>query len=103
MLGKLRNFAQRLGVHVFLVAHPAKMWRDKDGSIPAPTGMDISGSNNFWTKADVLTVIHRHPTVDPQSVEIIFRKIRFKTTGTPGAVDIKYNLQSGCYEESNDV
>ena len=103
VLGKLRNFAQRLGVHVFLVAHPAKMWRDKDGSIPAPTGMDISGSNNFWTKADVLTVIHRHPTVDPQSVEIIFRKVRFKTTGTPGAVDIKYNLQSGCYEESNDV
>ena len=103
VLGKLRNFAQRLGVHVYLVAHPAKMMKDKDGSIPAPTGMDISGSNNFWTKADVLTVIHRHPTVNPHAVEVIFRKVRFKTTGTPGAVDLNYELSSGCYRQPDVV
>ena len=103
VLGKLRNFAQRLGVHVYLVAHPAKMMKDKDGSIPAPTGMDISGSNNFWTKADVLTVIHRHPTVNPHAVEVIFRKVRVKTTGTPGAVDLNYELSSGCYRQPDVV
>ena len=97
VLGKLRVFAQRFNVHVWLVAHPAKMWREKDGTIPAPTGMDISGSNNFWTKADVLSVVHRNPVVNPQEVELIFRKIRFKTTGTPGTADMRYSLETGCY------
>ena len=75
VLSKLRSFAQRNGVHVWLVAHPSKMLRDKDGSIPA----------------------HRHPTVAPQEVEVIYRKVRFRTTGSPGTVNMRYAMETGSY------
>ena len=102
VLSKLRSFAQRNGVHVWLVAHPSKMLRDKDGSIPAPTGMDVLGSVHFFTKCDVLSVVHRHPTVAPSEVEIIFRKIRFRTTGNPGTVQVRYAMETGSYSEPSE-
>ena len=102
-LSKLRNFAQRHGVHVWLVAHPSKMLRSADGSVPAPTGMDILGSVHFFTKADVLTCIHRNPTVSPADVEVHFRKVRFKTTGSPASCDLRYSMATGCYQVPADV
>jgi len=101
VLSKLRIFAQNYDVHVWLVAHPPKLQRDKDGQINAPTGYDISGSAHFYNKADVLTVVHRNATVAPQNVELIWRKVRFKMTGTPGQIMVRYNLATGCYEDNH--
>src|SRR5262249_48330212 len=43
LLGKVRRFAQHYGVHVWFVAHPAKMQRDGTGSRPVPTCMTSAG------------------------------------------------------------
>ena len=58
-LDRLTNFAQRNDVLVILMAHPAKMPKNKDGVEEIPTLYDISGSANFFNKADFGLVVHR--------------------------------------------
>ena len=38
-----------MNVVVFVMAHPSKIGRNKDGSTPEPTLSDISGSIHFYT------------------------------------------------------
>ena len=52
MLSALRSFAQAHDIHIWFVAHPTKMMRREDGTIPVPRGYDISGSASFFSKAD---------------------------------------------------
>lgn len=49
-LGQIRRFARNHGVHVWVVAHPQKLYRREDGSYPVPTPYDISGSAHCETK-----------------------------------------------------
>jgi twinkle protein len=66
ILNKVKRFAQAHGVHVWFVAHPAKLYRDKaGGELPVPTLYDISGSANWVNKADVGIVVHRDSDRDP--------------------------------------
>jgi twinkle protein len=58
LLGKVKRFAQNHGVHIWFIAHPAKMQRE-NGSLPPPTLYDISGSANWANKADIGIVVHR--------------------------------------------
>ena len=44
MLTKLRVFAQAHSIHIWFVAHPTKMMRRDDGTVPPPKGYDISRS-----------------------------------------------------------
>lgn len=52
-LKHLRQFARSTGVHVWLVAHPQKLYRGKDGKYPVPTLYDCSGC--YSADTDVLT------------------------------------------------
>ena len=98
LLGKVKRFAQAHGVHVWFVAHPAKMSRD-GGSIPAPTLYDISGSANWANKADLGLVVHRDPNKDPLATEVYVRKVRFKQVGKIGVVTLRYDRATGRYSE----
>ncbi|MCP3704832.1 MAG: topoisomerase, partial [Alteromonas sp.] len=40
-LTKIRRFAKKYNVHIWLVAHPAKMYKDAAGNYPVPTPYDI--------------------------------------------------------------
>lgn len=70
MLTKIRQFARNYDVHVWLVAHPAKLYKDKDGKYPVPTPYDIAGCHSSDT--EVLTnrgfVIHKDITKDDDIV-----------------------------------
>jgi twinkle protein len=98
LLGKVKRFAQAHEVHVWFVAHPAKMLRD-GGTIPAPTLYDISGSANWANKADLGVVVHRDPNKDPLATEIYVRKVRFKQVGKIGVVTLRYDRATGRYAE----
>ena len=98
LLGKVKRFAQSHGVHVWFVAHPAKMLRE-GGGIPAPTLYDISGSANWANKADIGVVIHRDPNKDPTKTEVYIRKVRFKSVGKIGATALRYERSTGRYAE----
>jgi twinkle protein len=99
LLGKVRRFAQHYGVHVWFVAHPAKMPRDSSGSRPVPTLYDISGSANWVNKADIGIVIHRDIDKDPAVTEIQVRKVRFKSVGKIGTVALRWDRVTGRYAE----
>lgn len=90
-LKRIRIFARKHQVHVWIVAHPAKMYRDKDGKYPVPTLYDINGSAHFRNKADNGIVVWRNLTEPHDPVEVHVQKIRFREVGKLGVVKFKYN------------
>jgi twinkle protein len=98
LLGKVKRFAHSHDVHVWFVAHPAKLHRES-GSLPVPTLYDISGSANWVNKADLGIVIHRDPEKDPTRVDILVRKVRFKSVGKIGAVALRWDRATGRYAD----
>lgn len=90
-LKKVRLFARKHQVHVWIVAHPAKMYRDKEGKYPVPTLYDINGSAHFRNKADNGIVVWRNLTEPMDPVEVHIQKIRFREVGKLGVVKFKYN------------
>ena len=95
LLDKLTNFAQRNDILIILIAHPTKQPRNKDGVIEAPTLYDISGSANFFNKADFGIVVHRNRTEN--TVEVHVQKVKFRHLGECGMALFKYNLNNGRY------
>jgi twinkle protein len=99
LLGKVKRFAQSHGVHVWFVAHPAKLQRENGGSRPVPTLYDIAGSANWVNKADLGIVVHRDPDKDSTRTEIHIRKVRFKSVGKIGAVALRWDRGTGRYTD----
>lgn len=94
-LDKLTAFAQRYDLMIILMAHPTKLPKNKDGKIEAPTLYDISGSANFFNKADFGIVVHRDR--DNNIVEVHIQKVKFRHLGEPGLALFKYNINNGRY------
>ena len=64
-----------------------------------PTPYDISGSANWFNKADNAITIHRHRSEDDDYVGVHVHKIRFQyKNGQPGDCKLNYNIGSGTYE-----
>jgi twinkle protein len=97
-LGKVKRFAQVNDVHMWFVAHPAKMPREGN-ALPPPTLYDISGSANWANKADLGVVVHRDPAKDPTRTDVYIRKVRFKSVGKIGVASLRYDRAIGRYAE----
>lgn len=95
LLDKLTNFAQQNDILVVLMAHPTKMSRNKEGQVEVPTLYDISGSANFYNKADFGIVVHRDRIND--TVEVRVQKVKFRHLGEVGTAYFKYNINNGRY------
>ena len=103
MLGKIRRFARRNDVHVWIVAHPQKQYRDKEtGLYRIPTMYDISGSANWRNKADVGLCLHR-PDMNDDVAELYVQKIRFREVGRLGGVRFRYAEATGNYIEAGVI
>jgi twinkle protein len=82
------------------VAHPAKMQKNKDGTLPVPTPHDVSGSAHFWNKADnCITVWRDLSDYKRQQVDVHVQKVRFKHIGRIGVAEIMYDRVTGRYSE----
>jgi len=99
-LTRIRQFARCHGVHVWLVAHPTKLQKDKDGTYPVPTAYDVSGSAHWRNKADNALSIWRNPMQQDSTVQVHVQKIRFKEIGKVGMVELRYNYLTGVYSEN---
>ncbi len=85
-------------VHLFLVAHPTKIKKDKDGNFEIPTLYDISGSANFYNKpANGISVYRRFFADGDSHTEIYVQKIKFKHWGKQGSTTLRYDTISGRY------
>lgn len=95
LLDKLTTFAQINDILIILMAHPTKQPKNKDGVVEAPTLYDISGSANFYNKADFGIVVHRDRINDVVDVHV--QKVKFRHLGECGTAQFKYNLNNGRY------
>jgi len=97
-LSKIRRFARQYDIHIWLVAHPTKLYRGKDGKYPVPTMYDISGSAHFRNKTDAGICVWRDLDNDSDNVEIHVQKTRFMDIGKPGMITLKYDKFSGRFK-----
>lgn len=88
----LKRFARNYNVALIVVAHPAKLKRDRENKFPLPGLYDISDSANWANKADAGLVIHR----DADTGESIIRlaKARYSDIGTVGEVRATFDTHS---------
>lgn len=98
-LSMIRHWARRNRVHVWLCAHPQKVRRNDDGKLPIPRPDMISGSQNWWNKADACVTVYRDFHENTELVEIHVQKIRFKHVGRIGVATLRYDLTTGRYFE----
>lgn len=100
-LSRIRAWARTNDVHVWIVAHPQKLPRDRDsGKLPIPRPDSISGSQHWWNKADNAITVWR-ALEDPSDpvVQIHVQKVRFKHVGRIGVVELNYDRLTGRYRE----
>lgn len=96
MLSRLKRFAVAHDLHIWFVAHPAKLKVEK-GKTPVPTLYDISGSANFVNKTDCGLAIHRGD--ENGTTDVYVRKVRFKWVGQQGKATLGYDKVTGVYSD----
>lgn len=101
----IRQWAERLEVHIALVAHPKKM--QTEGKPRPPTGYDVADSAAFFNKPSLGVTVHMCQSTDPDTgtqeewVELHVWKVRktrlykFKK----GKVSITFNAERMSYEK----
>lgn len=102
LLSKVRLFAQAHDMHIWFVAHPAKMMRSANGDVPPPKGYDISGSAAWFAKADHGITVHRPDPVRSIISEVHSWKCRFSWLGKQGKADLLYSTLTNTYVEVGD-
>lgn len=101
-LREVRQFAKAHQVHVWIVAHPAKLLKDpKSGQYPVAGPYDISGSANWHNKPDAIVSVwrERRPDVPTTMVDIHVQKVRSKYVGKLGTVQLQWNRVTGRYSD----
>jgi twinkle protein len=92
----ISNFNKKNGTHSFIVAHPTKMKRGADLQYEVPGLYDISGSANFYNKADIGICMYKE---ENNRNKLIVQKVKFKFWGQVGQVDLNWNPDNGRYDE----
>lgn len=98
---RLKRFAKSFQVHVIVVAHPTKSVKDGEGNYKMPTLYDISGSSNWYNKADLGVIVHRQNEDD---TIIKVQKSRYHDIlGKPGEVRMQFSKDQRCFIEQDRI
>lgn len=99
----LRQMAERLEVHIALVAHPKKM--GQDGKMRPPNGYDIADSAAFFNKPSLGVTVHKNSfTRDDDTVDSWVELHVWKVRDTllyefdPGMYKVTFNADRMSYE-----
>ena len=88
---------------IWIVAHPAKQYKDKStGAYKPPNLYDISGSSRWRDMCDNGITIFRkaeNEGEDRHAVEVHVGKIKHKYVGQIGKVDMRYDYDSGRFTD----
>ncbi len=95
MLTRMVQFARSHDLHIWFIAHPAKMRANDSGVMPIPNGNHISGSAAWFAKADCGITVHRAE----EHIEVHSWKCRFKWVGTVGNSKLTYDPVTGRYRD----
>ena len=95
-LTKIEVFAKKYDVLVIVVAHPTKMYKDKDGKIEEPTMYNIKGGGEWYDASYHGLLIHRD--YEAKTVKAKVLKVKFQNLGENGAeAHFNWEPKSGCY------
>jgi len=92
----IKSFARVNDVTFIVVAHPAKMRRDRNGKVPKPGLWDIADSASWANRCDLGVVVYR-PDIQSGDhlTEISVEKSRDTySLGTPGVVTLKWQPEA---------
>lgn len=103
VLKHVRQFARHHAVHVWVIAHPQKLYKDKDGNYPVPTPYDISGSAHWRNKADnCITIWRNYDQAKKHEVDVHVQKIRFRQIGQVGIAELIYEPPTATYRDKQE-
>ena len=95
-LSKIEIFAKKYDVLVFVVAHPTKMYKDKDGKMEEPNMYNIKGGGEWYDASYHGILVHRD--YEQQTVKAKVLKVKFQNLGENGAeANFKWEPKSGCF------
>jgi len=95
-LTKIEVFAKKYDVLVIVVAHPTKMYKDKDGKIEEPTMYNIKGGGEWYDASYHGLLIHRD--YEAKTVKAKVLKVKFQNLGENGAeAHFNWEPKSGSY------
>ena len=95
-LTKIEVFAKKFDVLVFVVAHPTKMYKDKDGKMEEPTMYNIKGGGEWYDASYHGILVHRN--YEAKTVKAKVLKVKFQNLGENGAeAHFKWEPRSGCF------
>ena len=101
-LNKLTAFKQVNDVALFLIAHPAKIQKNKNSGLhEVPTLYDVAGSANFFNKCDVGMVVYRN--FSTEKTEVYIQKMKFRNIGAVGFSYFNYNPVNNRYNSIADA
>jgi twinkle protein len=98
-LSSVIAMVREFNLHLWLVAHPAKLRKDRDGKYPIPTPHDIADSAHFWNKADNCVTVWRDQVEGSEDVDIHIQKVRWKHIGRIGLTTLVYDRVTGQYRD----
>jgi twinkle protein len=95
-LTKIETFAKKYDVLVIIVAHPTKMYKDKDGKIEEPTMYNIKGGGEWYDASYHGLLIHRDYELKTVKAKVL--KVKFQNLGENGAEShFTWEPKSGSY------
>jgi len=95
-LSKIEVFAKKYDVLVVVVAHPTKMYKDKDGKMEEPTMYNIKGGGEWYDASYHGLLVHRD--YEKKTVKVKVLKVKFQNLGKNGAEShFTWEPKSGCY------
>ena len=95
-LSKIETFAKKYDVLVFIVAHPTKMYRDKDGKLEEPTMYSIKGGGEWYDASYHGILVHRD--YEAKTVKAKVLKVKFQNLGENGAeANFTWEPRSGSF------
>ena len=87
---EFKRLAKQYMITVIIVAHPAKMEKNKDGEIGVPTLYDISDSAHWANKSDIGIIVHRVPGEQEGTFATLIRVAKVRYWGVIGRVGDKF-------------
>ena len=103
VLGKIKALALEYNVHIFVVAHPTKLFNSKkpgeqETATPTAGPYDISGSANWYNKADNIFSVYRDLHKNDLKTTILVQKVKRARLGKVGAVELEYIPATASYK-----
>jgi twinkle protein len=105
-LNKLTYFERDKGIHLFLVAHPAKPLISKSNKPQPPDLYSISGSANWFNKSEIGITVWREFDKDlemTKHTQIKITKTKHKFIGRTGSVLFDFDVKSQRFYEQNQL